>query len=460
MDGLRQRSCPDGLVPGRAWPRRLEIPGNVVSMAVRAIHRTHGPQPVRRGGGVVFPQECGAGMPVVELENIDGRGREPRHVLGDIGVVLFPVGVFLLEQGKAASARQFGRLAASRMAQGAVGDIDRLRAEELHGLPAGRHGAALFVPELNDRALVRLKVFVRDGSNRASSRAVVEGRQGQSQGVPQVRGRQRQRHVPYLRDEGVREDDVSAPLPRIIQVSAEEILSRRAGIDVHGQLPADAEPQGRVGIVRKRARGIPIEEEVGPHVVGDAVTRISGGTVSVRVLGDPPVLHLVAFAVAVVFHEVRQSHPVVRRQQPGFFTGRTGPDDLGLDAVVGRDDAAIGDVEAHAVHAQFVVDEDVVWVERPVDGSAAWGRRSCRRGREFLKVERWSCRGPSVHAGSGRKRQEQCQYQERSEAVFAHERFLFPRLRLRTPSPGRYAALFHRRTRKAEKELSGACSFA
>ena len=63
--------------------------------------------------------------------------------------------------------------------------------------------------------------------------------------------------------------------------------------------------------------------------------------------------------------------------------GRRRSQGLCLDAVVGRDDAAVIHVEPDAVHAELVVDEDVVGVGRQEHRMAA-----DRGGSESVKAER------------------------------------------------------------------------
>ena len=116
--------------------------------------------------------------------------------------------------------------------------------------------------------------------------------------------------------------------------------------------------------VREGALQVLVDEEMGPDVVCHVVAGIAHRPVAGDVLEDLPVLHLVAFAVAVVLDRIVEPDVVVGGKEAGPFAVQARLDGLGLDAVVGRDDAAVGDVEPDAMHAQLVVDEDVVRVPR------------------------------------------------------------------------------------------------
>jgi hypothetical protein len=129
-----------------------------------------------------------------------------------------------------------------------------------------------------------------------------------------------------------------------------------------------------------------VDEEIRLDVVGHAIVRVVQAAVAVGVLEHLPVLHLVAFAVAVVPDRVAELDLVLVGQEFRPFGRSRRPDDLRLDAVIGRGDAALGDIETRAVHAQLVVDEEVVGILRtaerhpPPAGAGCFFRTSERNG--------------------------------------------------------------------------------
>ena len=60
------------------------------------------------------------------------------------------------------------------------------------GFPSADDGVALVVPQLDHRVLVGLEIAIRDGPDASRPPAVVEGRQRQAEGVPEVRSRERE----------------------------------------------------------------------------------------------------------------------------------------------------------------------------------------------------------------------------------------------------------------------------
>jgi len=130
--------------------------------------------------------------------------------------------------------------------------------------------------------------------------------------------------------------------------------------------------------------------------------------VAVDVERHRPIGELGAFGVGIVHVAVLQPVTVlsvdqhirfggIGAQQHRFAVGRLGGlDDLALDGVVRRQDAAIGKVEPGTVHAQFVVDGDVVLVLGRNGGSRRChgdgNRHHCQQGsyaRDHLGCSSW-----------------------------------------------------------------------
>lgn len=144
-----------------------------------------------------------------------------------------------------------------------------------------------------------------------------------------------------------------------------------------------------------------VDEQVGPVGVRHDLARLLCVAVAIEIVRRAPVLHLAALGERIVddlvtepvaplrleIHEHARIVRVERIEQPRRHGSLPHLDHLGLDAVVGRQHAAVLEVESGAVHAELVVEEDE---EVLVPGGRAGGEEQHRDGNRRHGVTRWA----------------------------------------------------------------------
>ncbi len=374
-----------------------EPAGNVVRVALLALDRVvaetiGGPGVGVEGtGGVVVIEEGGAHPQVVEAEDGDRRRLDPVDVV--TGAERLPVGplgdylgVGLRRQGLQPLVRGVEVLLhLDAVAGGAVGDVDGLGPHEGDRLPLGvdHRGAGGRVHHPHPRHLVRLDIGLLNIEEATAGKLrVEEGGEGEPHRVPDPR---------------VGEDNGGVLHHRRLRVH------HRAGGAGVRQITGEAGLQGTlvlgqdnlvaveelIRLLRVRPRGalqIGIDVEVGPLDVTDIIGGVGGVTVAIGVVEGAEVDELGALTEAVVDEVVGELVRLVAVHQEGrlavgvlgifLHQGGHRPDlyYLRLDRVEQRQDTAVGEVEAGAVHPQLVVDGD------DVVGAPHLGRHVLRRG--------------------------------------------------------------------------------
>lgn len=95
---FRKRLCHERNIAGCARPRGLKVARYIVPVAVYTIDRSSTADSVRYGILVLTLQEGGFVTFVVEFEDIDRDCRETRHIFRNVGIVILPVGILLVEK--------------------------------------------------------------------------------------------------------------------------------------------------------------------------------------------------------------------------------------------------------------------------------------------------------------------------------------------------------------------------